>query len=968
MTANAPVPPHPSVAIIGMGCRLPGGVNSPDQLWKALVEGRDCVSRIPQERWERMAARLHPDQVPERPFPAGVVDHAFDNAFFGITDDEAAEMDPQQGWLLETAYEALSDAALDPASLAGTRTGVYVGAASIDQAATNFGTGARAGVFTAPGAGMAILANRLSYHLDLSGPSLTLDTACSSSLTALHYAVRDLRSGEVDVALVGGTNVLSNPVITAGFTETGVLSPRDRCAPFDQHADGYVRSEGAVVLVLTLSEDATTRGHRIWAHVAGTGMSHGGRAPHLLAPRADRQTLTVRRALDDAGILPAQVGWVQAHGTGTKAGDRIEARGLAQALGERGPVAVGSVKSVLGHLEGAAGAAGVMAAALALHHGQIPPTAHHQHLRTGLERQVRVPTQVEPWPHTTEKDGEQVAGVSGFGFGGSNAHVLLTRAPSTKDPAVEDPMPLPETVFVSAHTPAALASAAGRLAVNAPRGGSVGVVADTSLARGPHHRWRAAVTVADLGSLVQGLRSLQDGTPDPHTVAPRPAPEGRPWMVFVYSGHGGHHPHAGLELMHRPVFAQAVEDARAALAQQTGSQVWGPGEEITGFADAQHCTHLVQVGLTAELADRGIVPDLVLGHSVGEIAAASAAQILDTWTASRVLARRAELLAPLAQAGGLLAIRASVEQVEALLALYQGRITIASYSAPTVQVVAGPAPDLDHLHEYLDEQGVWCKPVPDAIPAHSPMVEPVVPRLREALAGLVSAPARIPIVSTADPDRARDHSHTWGPAYWAEQARQPVRFTQALKAAVSAACQRPVVFVEIGPRALLSEHIAHTLPRTVTTAVTSDPFGFARGIGQLYTTGITPTGPTVRAHPDLVIAPGWDHTERNTSTMDAPAAPVPARNQVQAYLAEEVARLVDLPEGLDIDSTWIQTGLGSHSLLQLTSRLRRVSPWAQIDIRLFLPERTWRKVAATLAAHLPEPNESALEGVSSVLP
>lgn len=528
-------------------------------------------------------------------------------------------------------------------------------------------------------------------------------------------------------------------------------------------------------------------------------------------------------------------------------------------------------------------------------------------------------------------------------------------------------MALPETVFISAHTPAALAAAAGQLAVNAPRGGSVGTVADTSLIRGPHHRFRAAVAAADLGSLVQGLRSLQDGTPDPHVITPF-ASSVRPRVVFVYSGHGGHHPQTGAELMRLPAFAQAVEEARAGLTQQTGSQVWAPGENISGFVDAQHCTYLIQIGLTAELAERGITPDLVLGHSVGEIAAASAVGVLDAGAAARVLARRSELLAQLTEAGGLLAIRAVVEQVDTLLAPYQGRITVASYSAPNVQVVAGPAPDLEHLHADLDEQGVWSKPVPDVIPAHSALVDPLVPVLREALAGLVSAPALVPIVSTADPDHTTSGPHAWGPSYWADQARRPVRFTQALHTAASAMGGAPVVFVEIGPRALLSEHIAHTLPEAATTAVSGDPFGFARGIGQLYTTGIIPTGPTARAHPDLVIAPGWDHTQCGSTTVDDSPVPVPARDQVQAQLTEEVARLTDLPEGLDIDSTWVQTGLGSHSLLHLTSRLRRIRPWTQVDIQIFLPERTWRQVAATLAEHLPAPSEPALEGAPSVLP
>ncbi|GAA1117813.1 type I polyketide synthase [Nocardiopsis metallicus] len=967
MTTTSLTQTREPMAIIGMGCRLPGGINDPDQLWKAVSQGRDHITRVPEDRWKAMVERMHPTQLPAAPFPAGIVDHGFDHAFFGITADEAAEMDPQQGWILEVAYEALADAGIAPSSLAGSRSGVYVGAASVDQAAKNFAPRNRAGVFTSSGAGMAILANRLSHALDLDGPSLTLDTACSSSLTALHYAVRDLRTDDVDLALVAGSNILTNPVITTSFTEAGVLAPDGRCKPFDQDADGYVRSEGAVVLVLTRADLAVERGHRVWAHVAGTGLSHGGRAPHLLAPRASRQAQAIRRALADAGVAAEQVGWVQAHGTGTKAGDRVEATGVSEGLEQDAPVPVGSVKSVLGHLEGAAGVLGVMAAALAVHHGQVPPTSHHHRLRAGLEGRIRVPIELEPWPYRTGDDGGRVAGVSGFGFGGSNAHALLAQAPVLESPEREDPMPLPETVFVSAHTPAALSAAAGHLAVNAPRGGSVGTVADTSLARGPHHRYRAAVTTADLGSLVQGLRALQDGTPDLHVVAPRSAPDTRPRVVFVYTGHGGHYPASGAELMCLPAFARAVEEARAALAQQSGYEVWAPGEAITSFVDAQHCTTLTQIGLTALLAQRGIEPDLVLGHSVGEIAAAHTAGVLDLEAATRVLARRSELLSGLSEVGGLLAIRASVDEVDTFTELYGGMVTIASYSAPAMQVVAGPTQDLDHLQTLLAKRDVWCKPVPDVIPAHSPLVEPLVPALREALAGLVHRPAQIPIVSTAHPDHPRDTVGLWGPAYWSEQARRPVRFTRALSAAASED-EGPVVFVEIGPRALLMEHVAHTHPQSATVAVTGDPYGLAQGIGELYTAGVTPTGPIGRTHPHLVIAPGWDHTGRAAPVDDGGALPMPAPDQVEAHLITEVSRLLPLLQDLDMDSTWIESGLESHGLLQLTSRLRRVPPWARVDVQVFLPDRTWRQVAAALVERLPDPHQPSPEGSPSVLP
>ncbi|MFF8763470.1 type I polyketide synthase [Nocardiopsis dassonvillei] len=944
------------VAIVGMGCRLPGGIISPAGLWEALLEGRDCVTRIPDGRWKQMVEHLHPAQVPGQPFPAGVVDvDAFDREFFGIGPDEAAEMDPQQKLLLETVYEALADASLRPSSLAESATGVYVGAASTDQASVNFGAGHRAGTHTGSGAGMAILANRVSFLLDLSGPSLTFDTACSSSLTALHYAVRDLRAGAVGTAIVAGTNVLTSPVITASFVEAGVLAWDGRCRPFDAQASGYVRSEGTVVLVLTCADRAREQGHRVWAHVAGTAIGHGGASRHLLRPRAERQTAVIRQALADAVVHPDRVGWVQVHGTGTRAGDRIEAEGIAQALSRDTPVPVGSVKAALGHLEGGAGALGVMVAALAVHHGQIPPTLHHRTLRHRVKGLVRVPTTVEDWPtahQTSASEGTRVVGVSSFGFGGANAHAVITQAPVVEPPPERDPMPLPEIVLVSAHSPAALASAAARLAERAPQGRSVGTVADTALAHGPHDRHRAAVVAADLGTLVQGLRSIQDGTPNADAVGPGHAPVTCPPTVFVYTGHGGHHPDAGAELLRVPAFTHVLHEAREKLAEHTGYPVWEPGQGITSFIDAQHCTFLTQVALTALLADRGIVPDVVLGHSVGEIAAAHTAGALPLDSAARVLAHRSRLLGGLAEEGGLLAVRAGVEETTEFLAAYDGQLSIASYSAPRVQVVAGLHGDLLHLHTALDSEGVWSRPVADVIPAHSPAVDPLVPALEQALAGLRPQAPRVPIISTAYPHEDTAEAGMWGPAYWAAQARQPVRFTDALHRAVDIP-GGPVVFVEIGPKALLFEHIAHTVDSSHhTVAATSDTTGLARAVGELYTLGITPTGPTHRAHPNLVIAPGWDHAGAPGPAVEESPIRAPVPGEVEAYLAAEVARLVHLPGGLDPTSSWADLPLESHTLLALTSQLRRIPAWRGVDIQVFLPARTWRQVAATLSALL----------------
>jgi acyl transferase domain-containing protein len=413
-----------------MGLRLPGGITTPADLEHVLERSGSVVGPVPEQRWKRMCEDLHPDEVPDQPWTLGVVDDLtdVDHAFFSISVDEAAQMDPQQKKLLEVVYEAVQDAGIRPSSLAGPRTGVYTGAASFDQAARAFAPGTTSSVHAASGASMAVLANRISYHLDAQGPSLNFDSACSASGTALHYALRDLRSGVVDTAIVAGTNSLEAAPITAGFHKLGVLAPDGVCAPFDTDAHGYVRSEGMVALVLRRAENVDPRVHRAYAHLAGSGLSHGGRAPHLVAPRAPHQARAITQALVDAQLTPAQVGVVHAHGTGTKAGDLEETRGLVQGYTDHQSddscLLVGSSKAALGHTEGAAALVGVCVMALGLHRRQVWPTVHHtQPLPLLGKKCMRVPTRIEPWPHT---DGQPLAGgVSAFGFGGSNFHAVL---------------------------------------------------------------------------------------------------------------------------------------------------------------------------------------------------------------------------------------------------------------------------------------------------------------------------------------------------------------------------------------------------------------------------------------------------------------------------------------------------------------------------------------------------------------
>ncbi|WP_199860143.1 beta-ketoacyl [acyl carrier protein] synthase domain-containing protein, partial [Thermobifida halotolerans] len=370
-------------AITGIGCRLPGGVHDPAALWDALTEGALLPRPIPPQRWERMAALLHPDQRPDEPWIAGVIDDidAFDHSYFGIPAGEAAQMDPQQRMVMEVVVEALADAGLSPAALAGsTRVGVWVGSASFDQAALNFAAGRRVDMHTVSGTSPSILANRVSYTLDLRGPSLAVDTACSASGTALHLARQSVESAEVDTAIVIGANILLNPGPTAAFHDAGVLAPDGVCRPFDEHGEGYVRAEGVVALVLRRTEEAQRHHDRVYAVLRGSVANSDGRSPGLYAPNRDAHTALLTDAYASAGMDPSHVDYVVCHGTGTKAGDSSEGRALARVLaaGRDEPLTIGSIKSTLGHTEGASGLLGVAAAALALHHATVPPTAAHE--------------------------------------------------------------------------------------------------------------------------------------------------------------------------------------------------------------------------------------------------------------------------------------------------------------------------------------------------------------------------------------------------------------------------------------------------------------------------------------------------------------------------------------------------------------------------------------------------------------
>lgn len=957
-------PQRQRAAITGIGVRLTGGVDSPNRLWDALIAGQDLTRPIPAQRWRSMAALLHPEQAPQEPWRAGVIDDvdAFDSAFFAIGAAEAAEMDPQQRMLLEVVVEALADAGLAPASLVGSdRVGVWAGSASFDQAGINFAPGRRIGMGTVSGTSPSLLANRVSYTLDLRGPSLAVDTACSASATALHLARQSLEAGEVDTAIVTGSNVLLVPGTTAAFHDAGVLAPDGVCRPFDADGDGYTRAEGVVAIVLRRLDQAREDHDRVYALLRGSVANADGRSPGLYAPNRDAHTALLAAACERADIDPSRVDYVQAHGTGTQAGDLSEARALARILGAGRPAGqpllVGSVKGTVGHTEGAAGLVGVVAAALAVHHGTIPPTANHARPRPALARMpLRVPTEAEPWPSTKHP---RLAGVSAFGFGGSNVHILLEQAPTPPgDDTPAHASERPRLIPVSAATPPRLAATARAWAPVAATSPDLGAVAATAQHRRDHALVRAAVVATTSEEASEALRALATGQPHPALVGPATTPAASGPLVWMFPGHGSHHAamawrcHEDL-----PVFRGALEEARAALAAHLRRAPWTPGTAITNFEDAQHAIFLTQIAQAATWRHFGYVPDAVLGHSLGEVAAAHAAGALTLDDAARVVAARSALLAETEHLGGLLVTDLPPARAQKVLGEHapDGDLVVAAHNAPGTTVISGPEEPLEKLRAAVEARGGYARRVAHDVPAHSPLVDPLAGRLAQALSGLAPRPTRGIVFHSTACARAVDGA-LLGADYWARQLRAPVRFADTVADAATAGA----VLLEVAGRSTLASAARSTLsltggsPDAVVAAGErashDDHAALLRQLAALHTLGRSPTRwPEPRRAP-IRLPVAWtrrSHQEPGAGAERPDLAAVLADTaSTPAAIAKSLTRLVadtlaTTPDALPANASLVELGVSSVAVIGLRAALRAAHPaLADVDVRTLLAPGT----------------------------
>ncbi|MGK3959667.1 SDR family NAD(P)-dependent oxidoreductase [Sorangium sp. So ce118] len=804
------------IAVVGLSCRFPGGGDHPDAFWDALKRGVDAIQPIPATRWPADAI---PGDLPGTRW-AGLLDavDGFDARFFGISPREATSLDPQQRLLLEVAWEALEDAGHPPERLMGSRTGVFVGMAAQDYqhriAALDV---QELDVYCATGAWASTAAGRLSYVFGLEGPSMAVDTACSSSLVALHLACQSLRSGESDLALAGGVSLILSPLSMCLVGQTQALAPDGRCRTFDAGASGYVRAEGCGVVVLKRLSDAQRDGDRIWALVRGSAVNQDGRSAGLTAPSVLAQQALVRQALESAGVAPSRVGYIEAHGTGTSLGDPIELQALVEVLGRPRPDGLpcwlGSVKTNLGHLEAASGVAGFIKAVLSLHHGAIPRHLHFQTLnpRISLEgTPFAIPVAEVPWP---PGEAPRIAGVSSFGISGTNAHVVLEEAPRSAGPA-----PSGEAGVVllplSARSPGALsdlAEAYRRFLSRLPAEAEPDLrdIAYTAGVRRGHHAHRLALTGGSRQELVELLDAYQRGEPRAGLAHGDATAAARPRVVFVFPGQGSQWVGMGRQLLQRePVFRAAMAACDAAIARETG---WSLLEELDAGEERSRLDQIdvvqpvlfaMGVALSALWRSWGVEPDAVVGHSMGEVAAAHVAGALTLEDAARVVCRRSQLMARLSGQGAMALVELPLAQAQQALGPYQGRVSVAASNSPSTTVLSGEPGALEELLSELGERGVFCRRVKVDVASHSPQMDPLLDALARELSGLAPAAARVPLCSTVTGESCRGDE--LGAAYWARNLREPVLFSKAVERLSEGG---PALFIEMSPHPVLGPAI-----------------------------------------------------------------------------------------------------------------------------------------------------------------
>ncbi|MEV0074166.1 MULTISPECIES: type I polyketide synthase [unclassified Amycolatopsis] len=817
-TTRTPDPVAPAdepIAVIGMACRLPGGVSNPDELWDLVSQGIDAITPFPVDRGWDLDALYDPD--PDNPGTTyvrhgGFLHEAayFDNDFFGISPREALAMDPQQRLLLETAWETLEHANIDPNTLRGTRTGVFTGVIYHDYGSWVAPGSPETEDYIGTGVSGSVASGRIAYTLGLEGPAITLDTACSSSLVAIHLAIQALRNGECDYAIAGGATVMSNPTPFVGFSRQRGLAPDGRCKAFSDNADGTGWAEGTALILLTRTTTATHHNHTTHSLIRATATNQDGASNGLTAPNGPSQQRVIRDALAAAGLEPSEVDAVEAHGTGTTLGDPIEANALLATYGRdrATPLLLGSLKSNIGHAQAAAGVAGVIKMAQSVRHGVLPATLHADEASRKIEWSagtVELLTRARPWPAT----GTRRAAVSSFGVSGTNAHLILEQPPTPTRPVAEATPPSVLPVPLSARSGEALRAQANRLReyLGAHPDLELGDVAHTLATGRANLSHRAVLVAADRDELLAGLDAIEHDRPIAHGST---ATAGERRCAMVFTGQGAQWATMGSVLYQEfPVFAAALDKVCAELDGPLGRSLRDLMSAPDGSPEAallgqtrytQASTFALEVALFRLFESWGVAPEVVAGHSVGELSAAHVSGVLSLPDAAVLVAARGSLMQALPAGGAMVSLEAGVDEVRPLLENLVGRADLAVVNGPASVVVSGEEEPVLEIAGAFAARGRKTKRLQVSHAFHSPLMEPMLAEFATVASGLKFGRPEVPIVSAVTGTRL-DPETAATPGYWVRQVRATVRFDAVLRELAGSGI---TAYLELGPDAVLS--------------------------------------------------------------------------------------------------------------------------------------------------------------------
>jgi thioester reductase-like protein len=863
------------IAIVGLGCRFPGGITSPESFWEFLRDGKDGITEVPSERWD-LNKFYDPDPNKKGKIyvkKGGFLEDIdmFDPGFFGISPKEAAFMDPQQRITLEIVWEALEDGGLPPANLRGSKTGVYVGVFAHDYMSMHLKESEQnnVGVHSGVGASPSIVANRVSYVFDFKGPSIVIDTACSSSLTAIHYACRDLWNKEIELALAGGVNLTLFPQMSMVICGASMLSPTGYSKSFNANADGYARSEGAGIIALKTLTNALANQDQIYAVIRGTAANQDGigKSQGLTVPNGESQKTLIQETLEISGVEPGEIQYVEAHGTGTPVGDPIEANALGTVFSEKrsikNPCVIGSVKSNFGHTEAAAGVAGVIKTALMLKHRQIPPNLHFETPNPNIpfaELKLKVPTQLESWP-LNEFD-TRLAGVNSFGFGGSNAHAILEEFPQTNtfQSKPDDKQKKTEQVLknylipLSAHSQQALKDTAqsylefiNEKSVSNHDIGIYDFGYSASLRRN-HHPYRLTIAATALPDLSDKLKAFIANEKRHGMARGKSQQTLPPKIVFVFSGMGQQTPNMGLRLMEKePIVRQHIEKCDRLFRHHT--EDWSIIEELSidekhsrihETQIAQPCLFALQTALAALWQSWGIKPSAIVGHSGGENAAAYVAGILSLEEAAQGVYHRSRLQSQTAGMGKMLAAELSPAEFENRFIHLKKSVSIGAINSISSITLSGDIKTLEEIAGILEKEKVFNRILNVEVPYHSPVMDSILPEFREVMDNITPLPEKIPLVSTVIGDFI--DGKKLNVDYWCKNIRQPVRFADACDKLIQSEHN---MFLEIAAHPVLSNSIRENLSQCEKKGYVfhslrrkeSDEIAMLASLGQIHCTG-----------------------------------------------------------------------------------------------------------------------------------